>query len=68
MRLRKRAEEIISMVDKTEAEFTSAENPVSGDIYIGGGETRAMHEIAEIIKVSDRVVEEWLSEGSDPAK
>ncbi len=50
MRLRKRAEEIISMVDKTEAEFTSAENPVSGDIYIGGGETRAMHEIAEIIK------------------
>lgn len=26
MRFRKRAEEIISMVDKTEAEFTSAEN------------------------------------------
>ena len=50
MRLRKRAEEIVSMVDKTEAEFTSAENTVSGDIYIGGGETRAMHEIAEIIK------------------
>ena len=50
MRLRKRAEEIVSMVDKTEAEFTSVENTVSGDIYIGGGETRAMHEIAEIIK------------------
>ena len=50
MRLRKRAEEIVSMVDKTTAEFTSAENTVSGDIYIGGGETRAMHEIAEIIK------------------
>ena len=49
-RLRKRAEEIVSMVDKTEAEFLSAENTVSGDIYIGGGETRAMHEIAEIIK------------------
>lgn len=38
------------MVDKTEAEFTSVENTVSGDIYIGGGETRAMHEIADIIK------------------
>ena len=50
MRLRKRAEEILSMVDKTEAEFTSAGNTVSGDIYIGGGETRAMHEIAEVIK------------------
>src|SRR5699024_4792826 len=50
MRLRKRAEEIVSMVDKTEAELISAENTVSGDIYIGGGETRAMHEIAELIK------------------
>ena len=50
MRFRKRAEEIVSMVDKTEAEFISTENTVSGDIYIGGGETRAMHEIADIIK------------------
>lgn len=50
MRLRKRTEEIVSMVDKTTAEFTSAENTVSGDIYIGGGETKAMHEIAELIK------------------
>ena len=50
IRFRKRAEEIVSMVDKTEAEFISAENTVSGDIYIGGGETRAMHEIADIIK------------------
>ena len=50
MRLRKRAEEIVSMVDKTTAEFTSAENTVSGDIYIGGRETKAMHEIAELIE------------------
>lgn len=50
IRFRKRAEEIISMVDKTEAEFTSMENTVSGDIYIGGGETRVMREIAQIIK------------------
>lgn len=50
MRLRKRAEEIISMVDKTEAEFLAGENAVSGDIYIGGGETQAIRQIAEIIR------------------
>ncbi len=50
MLLRKRAEEILAMVDKTEAEFTSIENTVSGDIYVGGGETQAIRDIAEIIK------------------
>lgn len=50
MLLRKRAEEILSMVDKTEAEFSSMENTTSGDIYIGGGETHTLHRIAEIIK------------------
>lgn len=50
MLLRKRAEEIISMVDKTEAEFSSMDNTVSGDIYIGGGETHTILQIAEIIK------------------
>lgn len=49
MRLRKRAEEIIAMVEKTEAEF-SAEPTVSGDIYIGGGETEAVRHIAKIIR------------------
>lgn len=48
MILRKRAEEIISMVDKTEAEFNAMENVVSGDIYIGGGETEAIRLIAQI--------------------
>ncbi|MBS6723634.1 MAG: LysR family transcriptional regulator [Clostridiales bacterium] len=48
MILRKRAEEIISMVDKTEEEFHSMENVVGGDIYIGGGETKAIQLIAEI--------------------
>ena len=50
MLLRKRAEEIIAMVDKTEAEFVSLENTISGDIYIGSGETRAIKTVAEIIK------------------
>ena len=49
MLLRKRAEEIISMVDKTEAEFSSMEGTISGDIYIGGGETQAIRDIPEII-------------------
>ena len=48
MILRKRAEEIVSMVDKTEAEFNFMENVVSGDIYIGGGETDAMKLVAQI--------------------
>lgn len=50
MLFRKRAEEIISMVDKTEAEFTSMKQTISGDIYIGGGETDAVRLVAEIIK------------------
>lgn len=49
MILRKRAEEIISMVDKTEAECHSMSNVVSGDIYIGGGETEAVKLIAQIV-------------------
>ena len=48
MILRKRAEEIISMVDKTEAEFNSMENMVSGDIYIGSGETDVIKLVAQI--------------------
>ena len=50
MILRKRAEEIISMVDKTEAEFTSMEEAVGGDIYIGGGETDAIKFLAKVAK------------------
>lgn len=48
MRFRKRAEEIISMVDKTEAEFSAVKDSVSGDIYIGSGETMAMSRIADV--------------------
>lgn len=50
MILRKRAEEIMDMVVKVEEEFNSMEETISGDIYIGGGETRAMKLIAEIVK------------------
>jgi DNA-binding transcriptional LysR family regulator len=50
MLLRKRAEEIIDMVGKLEAEFSSMEDTINGDIYIGGGETEAMKQIARVVK------------------
>ncbi len=50
MILRKRAEEILSMVDKTEAEFGHMKNAVGGEIYIGGGETDAIKLVAQIAK------------------
>ncbi|WP_169090434.1 LysR family transcriptional regulator [Paenibacillus sp. PL91] len=50
MLLRKRAEEIVDLVDKLEAEFRYMEETVSGDVYIGGGETDAMKQIARVVK------------------
>lgn len=47
MRLRKRAEEIVALADKTEAEFLAADEAVSGDVYIGCGESDAMCIIAK---------------------
>lgn len=49
MRLRKRAEEVVDMIEKTEAEFSTREETIGGDIHIGGGETRVMRHLAEII-------------------
>lgn len=46
--LRKRAEEIMEMVQKTKAEFSAIGDNVGGDIYIGGGETEAMRQIAAV--------------------
>ncbi len=48
--LRKRAQEIVEMVEKTEAEFLSISDAISGDIYIGSGETDSMKYIAAVIK------------------
>ena len=38
------------MVDKTEAEFIALEDTISGDIYIGSGETRGLCPIADLIR------------------
>ncbi len=50
MMLKKRAEEIVDMVEKTEAEFKSINEIIGGDIYIGCGETETMKYIAEVMK------------------
>lgn len=50
MRLRKRAEEITSLVSRTELEFQSDDDDISGDIFIGAGETYVMKMISRTIK------------------
>lgn len=47
---RKRAEEIVELVNKTESEFSNSTNEISGEIAIGGGETNGMRLIARTIK------------------
>lgn len=50
MLLRKRAETIISLVEKTESEIMLSNTTINGDIYIGSGETKGMKLIAKVIK------------------
>ncbi len=45
--LKTRAREIVELADKTEAEFLNDRKNISGDIYIGGGETDTMRIIAK---------------------
>ena len=47
MILKKRAEEILQLVDKTEQEIRSSEDVMLGDIYIGAGETEGVSLIAK---------------------
>ncbi|MCM1385841.1 MAG: LysR family transcriptional regulator [Bacillus sp. (in: Bacteria)] len=47
MILRKRAEEILNLVQKTEKEITLSDQVVVGDVYIGTGETEAVRLIAK---------------------
>ena len=50
MILRKRAEEIIGLVQKTEKEIILSDDTVTGDIYIGTGETEGVRLLAQIAK------------------
>lgn len=47
MILRKRAEEILSLVQKTEREISLSDQVIVGDVYIGAGETDAVRFIAK---------------------
>ncbi len=47
MILRKRAEEILDLVKKTESEISVTEDAVSGDVYIGAGEANAVHFVTQ---------------------
>jgi len=47
-RLFKRAEEILSLVDKTINEFIKSADDIQGDIFIGGGETWIFKQIGKI--------------------
>lgn len=46
MLLRKRAEEILDLVRRTEKEVTQSDDLVGGEVYIGTGETDGMRQIA----------------------
>lgn len=50
MILRKRAGEIIALVEKTRSEITASGEDVGGDVYIGGGETEGMRFVARTVK------------------
>ncbi|MED2013007.1 LysR family transcriptional regulator [Bacillus wiedmannii] len=49
--LLKKAKEIVDLADKTEANLKDSKEMISGEVYIGAGETEAMHLIAKTLKV-----------------
>ncbi len=50
MILRKRAEEILNMVEKTQSEFSSLKHDIAGEVHIGSGETNTIKSVASLIK------------------
>jgi DNA-binding transcriptional LysR family regulator len=50
--LQKRAQEILDLANKTEADLSSTDELISGEVIIGGGETDAMRLIAQTIKMT----------------
>ncbi len=47
--LRKRAEEIVSLAHRTEEEMKNQDDTISGDVYIGAGETDAIRHIVKVM-------------------
>ncbi len=50
MILRKRAEEILELVEKTEGELSSIKDSIAGEVYIGSGETDALKAVTKVIQ------------------
>ncbi len=48
MRLRRRAEEIVELMDKTRDEFDAMQDEIAGEIFIGSGETHLFRPIARV--------------------
>lgn len=48
MLLRKHADEIVSLADRTERELRAPAAEVEGDVWVGGGESRAMALVAKV--------------------
>lgn len=66
--LRKRAEEIVNLVEKTEIEMTTSDSSLTGDIYIGAGETEGMRIITKAMqkmKTEHPLVRFHLHSGND---
>lgn len=49
MLLKRRAQELVELADKTEREFAKSEDSVTGELSIGSGETLSMHILAQWI-------------------
>ena len=49
MLLKRRAQELIDLADKTEREFIKAEGGLTGELSIGSGETLSMHTLSQWI-------------------
>ena len=50
MLLKKRAEEILSLMEKTKKEISVSDETVEGDIYIGAGETEGVRNIVKAVQ------------------
>ena len=47
--LRKRAEEIVELMEKTKADITSTNAAVAGDVYVGGAETNGIRAMSKAV-------------------
>ena len=47
--LRRRAQEIVDLADRTQKDFATREEELTGEVAIGSGETRSMSVLAEIL-------------------